>query len=45
LLFASLVAGVVWQMLGASMTFYVGAVFAGVAFLLLLISFRSQHWA
>jgi len=45
LLFASLVAGVVWQMLGASMTFYVGAAFAGVAFLLLLISFRSQHWA
>ncbi len=44
LLFASLVAGVVWQMLGASMTFYVGAAFAGVAFLLLLVSFRSRHW-
>ncbi len=45
LLFASLVAGVVWQMLGASMTFYVGAAFAGIAFVLLLVSFRSRHWA
>ena len=45
LLFASLVAGVVWQMLGASMTFYVGAAFAGTALLLLLVSFRSRHWA
>jgi MFS family permease len=45
LLFASLVAGLVWQMLGASMTFYVGAAFAGAALVLLLISFRSRHWA
>ena len=45
LLFASLVAGVLWQMLGASATFYAGAAFAGVALLLLLISFRSRHWA
>ncbi|MBZ0217449.1 MAG: hypothetical protein K8F25_12900 [Fimbriimonadaceae bacterium] len=45
LLFASLVAGVVWQTFGASMTFYAGAGFAGVALFLLLISFRSRHWA
>jgi len=45
LLFASLVAGVVWQMLGASMAFYAGAAFAGAALFLLLISFRSRHWA
>ncbi len=45
LLFASLVAGVVWQTLGASMAFYAGAAFAGTALLLLLISFRSRHWA
>ena len=45
LLFASLVAGVVWQMLGASMAFYAGAVFAAAALLLLLMSFRSRHWA
>ena len=45
LLFASLVAGVVWQMLGASMAFYAGAAFAGTALLLLLISLRSRHWA
>ena len=45
LLFASLMAGVLWQMLGASMAFYAGAAFAGVALLLLLISFRSRHWA
>ena len=44
LLFASLVAGVVWQVLGASMTFYVGAAFAGAALLFLLVSFRSRHW-
>ena len=45
LLFASLVAGLVWQMLGASMAFYAGAAFAGAALLLLLGSFRSRHWA
>ena len=45
LLFASLVAGLVWQMLGASMAFYAGAAFAGAALLLLLVSFRSRHWA
>ena len=45
LLFASLVAGVVWQMLGASMTFYAGAGFAGTSLILLLVSFRSRHWA
>jgi len=45
LLFASLLAGAVWQMLGASMAFYAGAAFAGGALLLLLISFRSRHWA
>jgi len=44
LLFASLVAGVVWQMLGAAIAFYAGAAFAAGALLLLLISFRSQHW-
>jgi len=45
LLFASLVAGVVWQMFGAAMAFYAGAVFATAALLLLLLSFRSRHWA
>ncbi len=45
LLFASLVAGMLWQMLGPSATFYAGAAFAGVALFLLLISFRSRHWA
>ncbi len=45
LLFASLVAGVVWQMLGASMAFYAGAAFAGAALILLVISLRSRHWA
>ncbi len=44
LLFASLVAGIVWQMFGASMAFYAGAAFATAALLLLLLSFRSQHW-
>ncbi len=45
LLFASLVAGLLWQMLGASMAFYAGAAFAGAALVLLLASFRSRHWA
>lgn len=45
LLFASLVAGVLWQVLGPSMTFYVGAAFATMALLLLLIFSRSRHWA
>lgn len=45
LLFASLVAGLAWQVLGASMAFYAGAAFAGAALLLLLVSFRSRHWA
>ncbi len=45
LLFASLIAGVVWQMLGASMAFYAGAAFAGAALILLVISLRSRHWA
>ena len=44
LLFASLVAGALWQVLGASTTFYTGASFAGGALVLLLISFRSKHW-
>jgi len=44
LLFASLVAGVLWQMLGASTTFYTGAAFAGIALLLLLKFFHSRHW-
>ena len=44
LLFASLVAGVVWQMLGPAMAFYAGAAFAGGALVLLLISLRSRHW-
>ncbi|MHA1523789.1 MAG: MFS transporter [Alphaproteobacteria bacterium] len=44
LLFASLVAGVVWQMLGASIAFYAGAGFAAGALVLLLVSFRSRHW-
>ncbi len=44
LLIASLVAGALWQMLGASMTFYTGALFAVAALVLLLISFRSKHW-
>ncbi len=44
LLFASLVAGVVWQIFGASMAFYAGAAFATAALLLLLLSFRSRHW-
>jgi len=45
LLIASLVAGAVWQFLGASATFYTGASFAGGALILLLLSFRSKHWA
>ena len=45
LLFASLAAGLLWQMLGASVAFYAGAAFAGAALLLLLGSFRSRHWA
>jgi len=45
LLFASIVAGVLWQTWGASITFYTGAAFAGAALFLLLISFRSRHWA
>ena len=44
LLFASLVAGILWQMLGASTTFYVGAAFAGIALFLLLNFFHSRHW-
>jgi len=44
LLFASLVAGVLWQMLGAATTFYAGAAFAGIALLLLLNFFHSRHW-
>ncbi len=44
LLFASIVAGVLWQTWGASITFYAGAAFAGTALFLLLISFRSRHW-
>ena len=45
LLIASLVAGGLWQMLGAAATFYTGAGFAATALVLLLISFRSRHWA
>lgn len=44
LLFASLVAGVLWQTLGAATTFYAGAAFAGIALLLLLNLFHSRHW-
>lgn len=44
LLFASLVAGILWQTLGASITFYAGAAFAVMALLLLLVFFRSRHW-
>ncbi len=44
LLLASLVAGALWQTLGASTTFYVGAGFASTALVMLLISFRSKHW-
>jgi MFS family permease len=44
LLFASLVAGGLWQSLGASTTFYAGASFAVAALVMLLISFRSKHW-
>jgi MFS family permease len=45
LLFASLVAGVLWQMLGAATTFYAGAAFAGIALLLLLKFFNARHWS
>jgi len=44
LLFASLVAGALWQTLGASTTFFAGASFAAAALVMLLISFRSRHW-
>ncbi len=44
LLIASLVAGVLWQTLGASIAFYAGATFAGTALVLLLVFFRSRHW-
>lgn len=43
LLFASIVAGVLWQTWGASITFYAGAAFAGMGLLLILISFRTRH--
>jgi MFS family permease len=43
LLFASIVAGVLWQTWGASITFYADAVFAGMGLLLILISFRSHR--
>jgi MFS family permease len=45
LLFASLAAGVLWQMLGAATTFYAGAAFAGIALLLLLNFSHSRHWS
>ncbi len=45
LLIASLVAGSLWQLIGASMTFFTGAAFAATALILLLVSFRSRHWA
>jgi MFS family permease len=44
LLFASLIAGVLWQMLSASTTFYAGATIAGLALFLLLYFFHSRHW-
>ncbi|MFV2092322.1 MAG: MFS transporter, partial [Hyphomicrobiales bacterium] len=44
LLLASLIAGILWQMLGASVTFYAGAGFAGAALVLLLVALRSRHW-
>ena len=44
LLLASTVAGVLWQMLGAAATFFVGAGFATIALVLLLIALRSRHW-
>jgi len=43
-LFASIVAGVLWERWGASITFYAAAAFAGTALVLLLVSFRSRHW-
>jgi MFS family permease len=44
LLFASLIARVLWQMLSASTTFYAGAAIAGLALFLLLYFFHSRHW-
>lgn len=43
-LFASIVAGMLWQTWGASISFYAGAAFAGTALILLFISFRFRHW-
>jgi MFS family permease len=44
LLLASIVAGGLWQILGASATFYAGAGFASTALVLLLIALKSRHW-
>jgi MFS family permease len=41
MLFASAVAGIMWDTLGSSATFYTGAIFAGLA-LLLLLSHRAK---
>ena len=45
LLLASVIAGLLWQEFGASFTFYVGAVFAGLSLLALLVSAGYQQVA
>lgn len=43
MLISSVIAGVLWDQLGASVTFYAGAIFAGIAISLIMIG--SRYWA
>ena len=42
MLIASTLAGVLWDRVGAAATFYAGAVFAGIALVLLMLRRNSQ---
>src|SRR5579863_439082 len=44
MLVASLLAGLLWDRLGASFTFYVGALFSVIALVVLIGSFRTRRW-
>jgi MFS family permease len=43
LLFASLLAGALWDHIGAAFVFYAGACFAAVAFFGIVMQIRSPH--
>ena len=43
MLISSVIAGVLWDQFGASVTFYAGAIFAGIAISLIMIG--SRYWA